>query len=432
MKTALKLITRMAEGDPTLRFTTLIHHLNVNNLMQCFRELKRNKAPGVDGVTLEDYEKNLKQNLTELVARMKAWRYRPQPVLRVYIAKPEGGQRPLGVPAVEDKIVQMGITRILQAIFEVDFLPNSYGFRQGRGCHDALKALNSTLRNHAVNYIVDADIKGYFDNVDHKWLMKFLERRIVDRNFLRLIGRFLRADVVEDGKRIRTPKGTPQGGILSPVLSNIYLHYVLDLWFENDVKPRLKGTAFLNRYADDFVLGFQAESEAKRVLQALRHRLAEFGLELSEKKTRCIAFGRYAAENTRRRGKRKPETFDYLGFTHYCDRTGRGGFKVGRRTSRKKLRAKLIAMNQWLKYIRNRAKVAEWWPILRVKLLGHFRYYGVSGNSYSLTQYYWRVVGMVFRWINSRSQHSSYTWPEFLRYLLRFPLPKPRVYCRFY
>jgi group II intron reverse transcriptase/maturase len=260
VETALKLITRRAKEDSTLRFTSLIHYLNVDNLMQCFRKLKRNKAPGVDGVTLEDYEKNLKQNVIELVARMKAWRYRPQPVLRVYIAKPEGGERPLGIPAVEDKIVQMGITRILQAIFEVDFLPNSYGFRPKRGCHDALKALNSTLRNRPINHIVDADIKGYFDNVDHKWLMKFLGRRIADPNFLRLIGRFLRADVVEDGKRIRTPKGTPQGGILSPVLSNIYLHYVLDLWFENDVKPRLKGASFQNRYADDFVLGFQAEA----------------------------------------------------------------------------------------------------------------------------------------------------------------------------
>ena len=297
------------------------------------------------GVRWEEYAEKLTENLRGLVSRLKAKRYWPQPVKRVYIPKDEKSKRPLGLAVIEDKVVQMGIARILQAIFEVDFLEISYSFRPNRSCHDALDRLNEVIMTQRVNYIVEADIKGFFEHVDHKWMMECLRQRISDPSCLRLIGRFLRAGIMEEGKYIETEEGTPQGGVLSPVLSNIYLHYVLDLWFEKRLKRELCGYAEENRYADDFVICLQNKGDGERVLKALRERFAKFGLSLSEDKTRLIEFGRYAGANRDRRGE-KPASFDYLGFTHFIDRTRRGTFKVGRRTSKKKFRAKIKGHQQ--------------------------------------------------------------------------------------
>jgi len=386
VQTKLKLITSRAQRDRGWRFTTLAYLLDEGFLAQCFMELKRGKAPGIDGVRWEEYAEKLTENLRGLVSRLKAKRYWPQPVKRVYIPKDEKSVRPLGLLVVEDKVVQMGITRILEAIFEVDFLEVSYGFRCNRSCHDALDRLGKAIMSKPVNYIVEADIKGFFEHVDHKWMMECLRQRISDPSFLRLIGRFLRAGIMEEGKFIETEAGTPQGGVLSPVLSNIYLHYVLDLWFERRLKRELCGYAEENRYADDFVICLQNKQDGERVLEAVRERFAKFGLSLSEDKTRLIEFGRYARANREKRGE-KPASFDYLGFTHFIDRTRRGTFKVGRRTSKKKFRAKIKAMNEWLKSVRNAVKLKEWWAVLRIKLLGHYRYYGISGNFKGIERY---------------------------------------------
>lgn len=431
VQTKLKLITSRAQRDRRCRFTSLAYLLNEGFLAQCFMELKRRKAPGIDGVRWEEYAEKLTENLRGLVERLKAKRYWPQPVKRVYIPKDEKSTRPLGLPVIEDKVVQMGIARILEAIFEVDFLEVSYGFRPNRSCHDALDRLDKAIMTQRVNYIVETDIKGFFDHVDHKWLTECLRQRISDPSFLRLIGRFLRAGIMEEGKYVETGEGTPQGGIISPVLSNIYLHYVLDLWFEKRMKRELSGYAEENRYCDDFVICLQNQGDGEEVLKALRERFAKFGLSLSEEKTRLIEFGRDARANAKKRGE-EPATFDYLGFTHFIDRTRKGKFKVGRRTSKKKFRAKMKAMNSWLKSVRNAVKLREWWEILRVKLLGHYRYYGISGNLIGIRRYYLQVLALVYKWLNRRSQRRSYNRQGFAQYLEYYPLPTPRIYRNLY
>jgi len=431
VQTKLKLITGRAQRDRGCRFTSLAYLLDEGFLAQCFMELKRGKAPGIDGVRWEEYAEKLTENLRGLVSRLKAKQYWPRPVKRVYIPKDDKLVRPLGLPVVEDKVVQMGITRILEAIFEVDFLEVSYSFRRNRSSHDALDRLDKVIMTKPVNYLVEADIKGFFDHVDHKWMMECLRQRISDPSFLRLIGRFLRAGIMEEGKHIETEEGTPQGGILSPVLSNIYLHYVLDLWFERRLKRELSGYAEENRYADDFVICLQNKEDGERVLEAVRERFAKFGLSLSEEKTRLIEFGRYARANREKRGE-NPTTFDYLGFTHFIDRSRRGNFKVGRKTSKKKFRAKMEAINEWLKSVRNAVKLKEWWAVLRAKLLGHYRYYGISGNFRGIERYYLRVLALVYKWINRRSQRRSYTRKGFTQYLEYYSLPKPRIYRNLY
>lgn len=293
VSTKLISITQRARREPNCKFTTLIHLLTEGFLKDCFAELKKDSSAGIDGVTFEEYEVNLEENLKDLVVRMKLWKYRPQPSRRVYIPKPNGTERPLGIPTIEDKIVQMGIKKILEAIYEVDFQDVSYGFRPNRNCHNALDVLDKAIMTKPVNYVVDMDIENFFDTVDHKWLMRCLEERIKDPNFLRLIGRFLKAGVMEDGKHIEPDKDTPQGGVLSPILANIYLHYILDLWFEKAFKKKLRGFAQLIRYADDFTVCFQSYSEAKAFEQELTQRLAKFGLKIAQDKSRVIEFGRY-------------------------------------------------------------------------------------------------------------------------------------------
>lgn len=427
METKLCLLTEIALKDKGFKFTNLVHMLNVEGLKGCFYLLKRGKACGVDGVTFEEYEESLERNLEDLVARMKRFSYRPQPVRRVYIAKSNGKQRPLGIPSLEDKIVQMGIARILTAIYEADFLANSYGFRPGRSCHDALKRLDTILMRYPINHVIDADIKSFFDRVDHAWLLRCLRERIRDEKLLRYIVRFLKAGVMEAGNRYSTEQGTPQGGIISPILANIYLHYVLDLWVEKRIKRNYRGQVMLVRYADDSVLCVQYKAEAERLVVSLQKRLSKFGLELSEEKTKVIGFGRYAVENAKKQGQRVG-TFDFLGFTHFCEKTRKGKFKVGRVTDRKRFRVKIKEMNQWLKMIRNALPPKQWWPILCAKLRGHFQYYGVSGNYCGINRFYYLTLRLVYKWLNRRSQKKSYNWKSFLDYITRFPLPRPRIF----
>ena len=431
LPTKLELIARRARQEPRSRFTSITHLVDEAFLAQSYRELKKDKAPGVDGVSVEEYGKNLEENLKALVGRMKAKKYWPQPVRRVYIPKGEHQVRPLGIPAVKDKVVQKAMAKILEGIYEGRFLDVSYGYRPKRGCHEALKALDRAIMDRPVSFVVEVDIKGFFDHVDHKWLMECLRQRISDPSFLSMVWRNLKAGVLEEGKETETEAGTPQGGIISPILSNIYLHYILDLWFESKLKKALRGYAQLIRYCDDFVVCTQYRSDAELVLREVRVRLAKFGLELSAEKTRIIEFGRFAKGNAEKRGGR-PATFDFLGFTHYCSTSMRGRFMVGRKTSGKKYRAKLRDMNAWLKAVRCTMPLAQWWRILKAKLEGHYRYYGVSGNARSVSHYQHWTRKMVYKWINRRSQRGSYSWETFERYLERHPLPKARIVHRFY
>ena len=428
--TKLKSLTSRARRSPGNRFCSLMHLITLDSLRACFGDLKRNKAPGIDEVTIAEYEANLEENLRDLQARLKARTYRPQPAKRVYIPKPNGKQRPLGIPTVEDKVVQMACKKILEAVFEVDFLSVSYGFRPGRRCHDALDELSRMLLSRPIGYIADLDIECFFDTVSHEWLMCCLGQRIKDTAFLRLIIRFLRAGVVSEGRHLASDAGTPQGSVLSPVLANIYLHYILDLWFERVIRPRLDGYAQLIRYADDFVVGFQYEREAQAFSAALRVRLAKFGLRLAEAKSRVIEFGRWRWQYAVRLGRRLA-TFDFLGFTHYCGPSRRGQFKVGRKTAQARLRRSLKAMNEWLKGIRNQTKRTDWWPVLALRLRGYYNYYAIGGNMKWVSIYDYRVRGLVFKWLNERSQERSYTWEQFTRLERYNPLPRPRL-CRGY
>ncbi len=429
--TKLALITQRTRQDPQLQFTSLAHLLDVDFLRGCYFELGRDRASGIDGVSWQEYGKPLEENLANLVERMKAKRYKPQPAKRVYIPKNNTEKRPLGLPALEDKIVQKGIARILEAIYEVDFLDCSYGFRPKRGCHQALNAVDKTIMTKPINHVIEADIKGFFDNVSHPWMMEFLQVRIKDPSFLLLISRFLKAGYMDAGEFVSTERGTPQGGNLSPALSNVFLHYVLDLWFEKEIRPQARGACTLVRYADDFVCMVQYQDDAQYIEQALRDRFAKFGLELHSEKTRTLRFGRYERENAQRQ-QRQANTFDFLGFTHFCGTSRKGKFIVGRQTSRKKFRQKCTEMNDWLRKIRNHKKAKDWWPTLAAKLRGHYHYYGVSGNMRSLNRFYHMTVRLTRKWLNRRSQRKRFYWKGFIAYLKHYPLPRPRIAHNFY
>lgn len=429
--TKLALISQRARREPRCQFTSLAHLLDEGFLKECYFKLARERASGIDGVSWKEYGVCLEENLKDLVTRMKAKRYKPQPAKRVYIPKDAHSMRPLGLPALEDKIVQKGIAHILEAIYEADFLDCSYGFRPGRSCHQALKVVDKTIMNHPINHVNEADIRGFFDNVSQTWMMEFLQVRIKDPSFLLIIGRFLKAGYIEAALLVKTGKGMPQGGNLSPVISNIFLHYVLDLWFEKKIKPQSRGECHIVRYADDFICMVQYADEARRIRQALHERFAKFDLELHPVKTKVISFGRYERINARHQ-KRRANTFDFLGFTHYCGKSRKGKFTVGRKTNRKKFSKSCREMNTWLRTVRNSGKVKEWWPILRAKLIGHYRYYGISGNSRSIGRYYEKTLRLVRKWLNRRSQRKTFSWIEYKKYLKQYPLPKPRITCNLY
>ena len=429
--TKLALITQRARQGSTLQFTSLAHLLDAEFLRGCYRTLGKEKACGIDGVSWQDYGKQLDENLANLVERLKAKTYKPLPAKRVYIPKNETETRPLGLPAIEDKIVQKGIARILGAIYEVDFMDCSYGFRPNRSCHQALKAVNDTMMFKPVNYLIEADIKGFFDNVSHDWMMKFLQVRIQDSSLLLLIRRFLKAGYMESGKLTRTDQGTPQGGNLSPMLANIFLHYVLDLWFAKRVQPQVCGECHLVRYADDFVCMTQHPQTAKAIEAMLRQRFEKFGLTLHPEKTRIISFGRNERENARREG-RKANTFDFLGFTHFCAVSCKGNFLPGRRTSRKKFHKACKEMSDWLQQIRSVMSIKAWWTLLAAKLRGHYNYYGVSGNSRMVANFGYVTRRTLMKWLNRRSQRTSFVWKQMNDYLTRYPLPNPRIVHNLY
>lgn len=426
-KDKLVLIAKKAKEDKKMKFISLAHLLNAPYLLECYYLLRKGRASGVDGRTTESYsEEEITHAIEETVILLKQKKYYPQPVRRVYI---DSGRkrRPLGIPTVIDKVVQLGMVRIIQEIYEPIFLPVSFGFRLGRNAHGALTEINHMIMGKKVNLLIDADICGFFDHIDHEWMTRCINEKIADPNFKLLIRRFLKAGVMEEGKYYPSNEGTPQGGIISPILANIYLHYVLDLWLEKRIKKNLKGFTQLIRYADDFVIGLQYKNEAEQVLQDLRNRFEKFGLTLSDGKTRLIEFGRFSGENHKQRGEGKPKTFDFLGFTHYCTQTRDGRFMVRVKTSRKRANGAMVAMNAWLKTVRSKEAIRTIWKTLSSKLTGHYNYYGVSGNFESINRYYRKTLRLIFKWLNRRSRKKSWNWEGFYRYLSVYPLPRPKL-----
>lgn len=429
MITKLERIAKIAKERPKEKFTSLMHLINEESLIECHNELKGNRAVGVDGVSKDNYGKNINANIRRLVEQMKAFKYIPKPVRRVHIPKAGSNKkRPLGIPSHEDKIVQMGINKILTCIYEQEFIHNSFGFRKNKGCHDALRTLNNYLNNGKINYVVDADIKGFFDSVNHKWLMKFLEHRIIDKNFLRYISRFLKSGVMENGIFHKSYDGTPQGGLISPTLGNIYLHYVLDLWFEKVVKKYCKGEAYIVRYCDDFVCCFEYKNDVDRFYNALIKRLRKFSLEIAEEKTKIIEFGKRAYyRNKNNKVSEKIGTFDFLGFTHYCSCSLKGRFRVKRKTSSKKFRSSMMKVNEWIK-ANMHLPVDILIHKLNRKLIGYFRYYGVTDNYRSISKFKDDIQRKLFRALNRRSQRRSYNWEEYRELLKIYKLAKCKIY----
>jgi group II intron reverse transcriptase/maturase len=422
----LALVTEHAARDRQFRFTSLHHLLNKDFLRGCFHSLDKKKAVGIDGVTWEDYSKELEGNLDRLIQKIGRRGYKPLPSKRVYIPKNESEKRPLGISAVETKIVESAVTRILCSIYEVDFLPCSYGFRPGRNCHDALNALNKAIMFSPVNHIVEADIKGFFDNVSHERLMEFLQIRVGDTAMLELIGKFLKAGFIDQGEFNETNKGTPQGSILSPLLSNVFLHYTLDTWFENTVRMHVRGDVQLVRYADDFVIAVQYQDDARQIEKAVKSRFAKYGLVIHPEKSRIMSFGKYEKQNAIAQ-ERKANTFDFLGFTHFCGKTRSGKFKLGYKTQRKKFAKTCKSMWEWLKATRSLVKAEDWWKTLRAKLHGHFNYYGISGNYLGIKRFYVKTLVMTRYWMNRRSQKKNLSVAKFQNYLQWHPLPKPEI-----
>ena len=422
MTTKFDRFTQKVHAEPGLRFTALMGLFSEpEGLHVSFERQDGRKAPGVDGIRKEDYAEGLDARLTELSARLRRLGYRPRPVRRTYIPKGDGRYRPLGVPGFEDRLVQDRLSLILQTIWEPEFRECSYGFRPGRSAHDALRRVAEVITNEQTQWVVEADIKGFFDHVSHSHLMRFLEQRIADPQFLRIVRRFLKAGVMEDGVFDATTEGTPQGGLVSPVLSNIYLHYVLDLWFEKRFAKQCRGKAFLIRFADDYIACFQYEGDAQRFHQEMRTRLAAFDLEVEPSKTALLRFGSTSLQG----GKREARTFNFLGFTHYVTRSRKGRFVVGRKTEGKRLRNKLKQLNVKLRKMRTeggRAMVAY----LRRHLRGHIQYYGVSGNSRTVASYVYFATFYLFKWLNRRSQRSSLTWKRFGT-VVRPLLPQARI-----
>jgi group II intron reverse transcriptase/maturase len=425
--TKLHRIAEKAKTDKRCQFTSLFHLMNKALLLECFTQLKGKAASGIDNISKEQYANNLDENLEKLVTRLHHQSYKPQPVLRVYIPKPGSEKRrPLGIPALEDKLVQSALVKILQAIYEQDFINDSYGFRPNRNCHDALRALSQTVENKPIHYIVEADIKGFFDEVDQEQLIEFLKHRIADKRILRLIKRFLKAGISEDGQHKGSERGTPQGGVISPILANIYLHYTLDLWFEKRVKAKSRSYTKLVRYADDFTVCFQDKKDAESFIKDLETRLNQFHLELAPEKTKLFEFGALAILKAKARGERAA-TFDFLGFTHYCSRSRDGKrYRMKRKTISKRFTAKLKGYKDWLRSHRAQPTISIM-ATTAAKLRGHFSYYGVTDNSKSIQSFNYRVIQILYKWLNRRGKRGCYTWEKFNKLLTLYPLPKPRI-----
>lgn len=431
-------VREAARKDRTLKFTALLHHVNEDCLTKAFFNLKKTAAVGIDGMTWCEYERNLEANIADLHSRVHRGAYRAKPSRRTWIPKPDGRQRPLGIASLEDKIVQQAVLWVLQSIYEQDFLGFSYGFRPGRNCHQALDALTVAICDRQVNWVLDADIEGFFDAIDHDWLIKFLEHRIGDRRILRLIRKWLHAGVSEEGEWSKTTVGTPQGAVISPLLANVFLHYVFDLWIKQWRNDRCRGDVVVVRYADDFVLGFQHKSEAEACLEALQRRFAKFGLRLHTEKTRLIEFGRDAAENRQRRGEGRPATFDFLGFTHVVAKTrAHGRFTVHRYSSSKRLRATLHALSEQLRKRMHRP-VGETGRWLKRVVQGWLNYHAVPFNSRQLGRFLKAVTRLWLHTLRRRSQRARrrWTWERMARlaerHLPRLKILHPYPHQRFH
>ena len=426
LQQALDRIRQVATRDKEVKFTTLWHHVyDVDRLREAYFRLKPKAAAGVDGVTWQAYGADLEGNLLDLSERLRRGAYRAKPVRRVYLRKPDGRERPIGVTALEDKVVQRATVEVLQAIYETDFVGFSYGFRPKRSQHDALNALTVGIDSQKVSYVLDADIRGFFDAIDHEWLMKFVEHRIADRRVLRHIRKWLKAGVLEDEEWRQTDEGTPQGGNISPLLANVYLHYALDLWLLWWRTHNACGEMIAVRFADDFIVGMQSKRDATRFPTELKQRLQKFGLELHPEKTRLIEFGRFATERRRNRGAGRPETFDFLGFTHICGRTRKGKFIIRRHTMATRLRRKLGDIKTELRRRRHHRvhEVGNW---LGKVVRGHYGYYGVPLNYRALNSFRWELVMLWYRVLRRRSQRSRITWDR-MTALARHHLPTPRI-----
>lgn len=431
MSTKIARINQIAKERPKEVFTSIYHLINYELLKECFEEIDGNKATGLDGVTKDMYLIDLDDNLNNLVDRLKTKSYRPTPSRKVNIPKANGKLRGLAIANFEDKIVQLAVKKLVEAIFEPKFTNNMFGFRPNKSCHDCLKYLNICIEKRPTSYILDADIKGYFDNINHELIIKGLEMHIKDKNLIRLIKRFLKTGIMENGEYKTSEYGTPQGSILSPILANIVMYYGIILYVEK-LKKTARGYVEIVNYADDEVLCFQYKSDAENIYQQLNKRLNQLGLEFAEDKTRLIEFGRFASENCKRKGKRKPETFDFLGFTHYCSKSADGKrFRVKRKTSKKKLKQKIQEFKIWIKTHRN-LPLRVIMATVKRKLIGHYNYYGITDNSIGLGKYFEQVKKLLFKWLNRRSQRKSYTSEGFTTMINFFDIPKPEIKVNIY
>jgi len=421
----LERVRQVARRDKEVRFTALLHHVTVERLREAYRAIRPDAAPGVDEVTWRDYGQDLEPRLLDLHARVHRGAYRARPARRAFIPKPDGRQRPLGIAALEDKILQRALVEVLNAVYEQDFLGFSYGFRPRRGQHDALDALAVGITRRRVNWVLDADIRDFFGQLDHGWLERFLEHRIADRRVLRLIQKWLRAGVIEAGEWSETEQGAAQGASISPLLANVYLHYVFDLWAAQWRRQQARGDMILTRFADDYVAGFEHRDDAERFLADLRRRLAQFGLELAADKTRLIEFGRFAAKRRSARGLGKPETFDFLGFTHICAKTRHGRFQLKRVTSKKKMRARLKSVKTEMRRRRHRP-IPDQGRWLASVLRGHYGYYAVPDNHQAVRSFRYQIRRLWFRALRRRSQRHRLNWKRMGRLTDRW-LPPPRI-----
>ena len=434
----LQRVREAARRDRRAKFTALLHHVDVDSLWRSFAKVNKDASAGIDRVTKAEYEVNLEERLEDLHQRVHRGSYRAQPSRRAYIPKPDGGRRPLGIAALEDKIVQGAVVEVLNCIYEEDFKGFSYGFRPGKGPQQALDALWVAVAHHKVNWVLDADIRGFFDAIDHEWMLKFVEHRIADRRIIRLITKWLRAGVMEDGDWKETELGTPQGATISPLLANVYLHYVFDLWVDQWRHQQARGEVYVVRYADDFILGFQYRGEAERFLCDLKERLAMFGLELHPDKTRLIEFGRFADRNRRQRGQGKPETFDFLGFTHICGKTRNAKFTIQRKTIARRMTAKLKSISETLSQRMHWPfqEVALW---LRHMLSGYFNYHAIPGNLQVMDAFRTQVIRRWLRSLRRRSQRNRLNWKRYASIVnkwlpharCRQTYPSERFYARY-
>jgi group II intron reverse transcriptase/maturase len=425
MSTQIDRLTELAKEDPKRQFYSIAHMITPEALYAAFRGLRKKASAGVDGVTYETYERDAARNIQALHERLKNGKYQAQPLRRVYILKEDGKQRPLSIPALEDKIVQKAVLEILNAIYEQDFLECSYGFRPGRGPHQALDEVGRVICTRPTGWILEIDITAYFDSIVRQQLMELIEKRVRDRSVLHLIRKWIQTGVIEEGRLLVSETGTGQGQTISPLLANIYLHYVLDEWVENEVKPRLRGEAHEIRFADDAVLCFQYKEDAEKVMEVLPKRFAKYGLTLHPEKTRLVEFGRYAEANAKRRGK-KPATFDILGITYVCARSRKGKFTVHVKTMKKRFKRGLRAITEWCQENRH-MPVDEQQKTLNAKLRGHYQYYGRPTNYQSIWRFYREVCHIWRKWLSRRTRGNGMTREKFAAILRKHPLLRPRI-----